>query len=1262
MRNIYFVMVLSCLFFSNLSAQQQPASWSPNTMPPPANAASLGIYGSVPISLYTGLPSISIPIYTVQYRDINLPISLSYHAQGVNIQQQASWVGLNWSLSAGGVITRTIRGFDDLLGNNNFPGFPYNTFQGIDLCNINYDFYDVEPDIYFYNFAGKSGKFYLGKVPSGQLYAEGILTEGEKISIRFYPDVTQSISGGGHWEIITADGTSYNFGTKEYTFTRGSKSYTNTLIDEGRRDLSVTCPTFVGDAGSDVNCLTGNNNPYGDNTWLFGYQESGLTGNNRGKQVGSWQLDKIVSSTGTQIDFIYDMTSNYTALSPLMRSQSLEGNKTFPIAFFYNAYNEPLERNIRADCHTTQMLTKERLLKEIRFGYNKVVFTTEDREDIDWLPADANTGATPSAFYNIAISKPQRLKQISVVNNLGTTTKFFDFSYDYFNNQAYTPTPYFADRSLLRLKLTGLTENRIKKHQFEYDERKPLPSKNSFDKDHWGYYNGEYSNFSTQTLFPRLTYQYYDKLYVLHLGIGTDAIRRPDIGSIDPVTGQKDYPYLKSGILTKIIYPTGGYSKFDYEPNSYVRIKPEDQNDDVLPITNSFSNAAALVGGSGNVAVSGRAGNYETSVPFQVNSTSTITFSVDIKCGNQCKDFPAEANLFQIVPANNDGSAVPAGSASIYSFKANGVDCSGVWVNPPPTIDVTTCPHLYKNVTVTNLSPGSYRIKIKNLQSSVSGPDIKILNCSVSFTLPDQVPDVVNGGGLRIKQLTDAVSDTDPSPNIKNYSYESSGRTSGVLMSNVVKYIFPKLPPLANVYGYCNNGSGFVSIPGDPESNPRDDFVEVHSSSNYPLSSSATGSAVGYSRVVVGYGINDINGRSEYLYENVADLLRITSSGTFPYYNRNVYIPNFPNDPNLNNGFLYREVHYKKINNNFIPTREALHSNSSPQPTIISTGYKRYYGYIGYDVKKRWVNQWQDTEMSYDMNAPAGTTPLIRSITEKYADNSAHYMPTRTVTYNSNGDQTVQITTYPEDYPAGTTFIDNMKSKFVHALPIEQVVYKMKPSGQINILSGQINTYQNDCPTCKDQTFLLENPAPVPQSSFKFSNSVPGIIPFPLPAALNNTAFARFTGYQPRITFNSYTGTKTLRSYTPVNGTPTVILWGYESKYPIAEIKNATLAQVLSFLGNTTEAALDIYGAEYVPSTDYLSRIASLRNNLRINLPEAMITTYTYEPLVGIKSATDANNVTVSYEYDDMQRLKYIRDLDGNIIKEYQYHYKGQTP
>ena len=54
-----------------------------------------------------------------------------------------------------------------------------------------------------------------------------------------------------------------------------------------------------------------------------------------------------------------------------------------------------------------------------------------------------------------------------------------------------------------------------------------------------------------------------------------------------------------------------------------------------------------------------------------------------------------------------------------------------------------------------------------------------------------------------------------------------------------------------------------------------------------------------------------------------------------------------------------------------------------------------------------------------------------------------------------------------------------------------------------------------------------------------------------------------------------------------------------------------------------------------------------------------MVTTYTYKPLVGISSITDPKGYITTYEYDELNRLKFVKDRDGNIISENIYKYKN---
>jgi YD repeat-containing protein len=67
-----------------------------------------------------------------------------------------------------------------------------------------------------------------------------------------------------------------------------------------------------------------------------------------------------------------------------------------------------------------------------------------------------------------------------------------------------------------------------------------------------------------------------------------------------------------------------------------------------------------------------------------------------------------------------------------------------------------------------------------------------------------------------------------------------------------------------------------------------------------------------------------------------------------------------------------------------------------------------------------------------------------------------------------------------------------------------------------------------------------------------------------------------------------------------------------------------------------------------------------LLDEVRLYPTYSKMTTYTYDPSIGLTSMTDPNDLTSYFEYDELGRLVVVRDSDRNIIKHYKYHYQGQ--
>ncbi|RTQ48831.1 hypothetical protein EJV47_14625 [Hymenobacter gummosus] len=79
-------------------------------MPRSPEAAELGKYAELPVSLYTGVPSVDIPLFTLPGQGLSVPIGLRYYGSALRLDEAAPWTGIGWTLQAGGAITRSSPG------------------------------------------------------------------------------------------------------------------------------------------------------------------------------------------------------------------------------------------------------------------------------------------------------------------------------------------------------------------------------------------------------------------------------------------------------------------------------------------------------------------------------------------------------------------------------------------------------------------------------------------------------------------------------------------------------------------------------------------------------------------------------------------------------------------------------------------------------------------------------------------------------------------------------------------------------------------------------------------------------------------------------------------------------------------------------------------------------------------------------------------------------------------------------------------------
>jgi hypothetical protein len=173
LRNLYYGFIIACCFGIIRAQAQTNNYFIPTVFSKSPASAEFAKYGDYPVNLYSGLPEISIPLYTIEAGSLQVPITLSYHASGIKVNEQATWAGLGWSVSAGGGINREVRGRDDETGYFTGPSnsgmrdastlHPMTSDADIDWLyqDVTQFGKDTRPDIYSYDLPGHSGKFFF---------------------------------------------------------------------------------------------------------------------------------------------------------------------------------------------------------------------------------------------------------------------------------------------------------------------------------------------------------------------------------------------------------------------------------------------------------------------------------------------------------------------------------------------------------------------------------------------------------------------------------------------------------------------------------------------------------------------------------------------------------------------------------------------------------------------------------------------------------------------------------------------------------------------------------------------------------------------------------------------------------------------------------------------------------------------------------------------------------------------------------------------
>jgi hypothetical protein len=457
--------------------------------PSAPNTASLGKYFDVPVNMATGIPNISVPVFTLKTGNISLPITLNYHGGGIKVNDPASWVGLGWDLSFGGVITKQVNGLDDFHSTNQYYNHPPGSGTGA-YSNYFNPSYQIEGDSYL-GFTNMSAVIDSLTSPS---YVPG----GDSV-YRLLGRVIKNV---------------YDGESDEYHY--------STPIGGGTIYYNQKTAKF------EINKINGWDAAYDSNNDVWGLRSSqGLhyvfdmeertniperfSASGQSYYSSAWYLTNISDiSNNKGVNLTYESsTDNGTAT----------GVSTYAD---YQAYGS--HSYTGGSTETIYRSGTQVVVTKINFPEGRIEFIKDTASRLD--------------------GGIKALKAIKVYDLDSVLKKQINFQYYYAWNVVSNAKRLML-HSVQEVNYTNGLTNQSKPYLFYYDTTISMPARFSYAQDIWGYNNGKTSN---STLLPTTVES-------IATGLPYFANRWVDTN------------YTKSGIITRMVYPTGGSLNFVFENN-----------------------------------------------------------------------------------------------------------------------------------------------------------------------------------------------------------------------------------------------------------------------------------------------------------------------------------------------------------------------------------------------------------------------------------------------------------------------------------------------------------------------------------------------------------------------------------------------------------------------------------------------------------------------------------------------------------------------
>ncbi len=1293
---MYKIKISLCIFIfaatQQCSAQDTTNAIGSVSIASPT-AASLGKYGDFPVSYNTGLPQISIPLYTVKAGTLSLPISLSYHASGLKVQEEASWVGAGWSLNAGGMITRTVVGAADDQGlgsynictNGHYSSYGYNSYRFIydpGAIGAAYDGYwpddhnfetgvkDAEPDLYFFNFGSYSGKFYFNDDRTPILVPE----EDFKITPTLVTGTGQV--GFQGFVITTPDGVKYYFGM--------TGNYSSAV-----QPIEISTPATVQNGPANSNMA-----------------------------VSSWFLNKIVSADGMDsitLTYANEQFSEYS-LSMFPISTLTGSLNVNPAAGGYGLIKTFIQ-GVRLTGikfpNGTITITPSASPRSDLGGYSNQAFTDQ---------ANTYTVSNPYPSYSLG--------SIQISNASGFCQKdslyygYFHDNVNTLNGQLSSYSSYNITSDTYRLQLDSVKETScdgtlsVPPYKFSYYSEL-VPRKLAFGLDHWGFYNGVTTN---QCVIP--TYS---------LTSGTGVPVEAFVGA----NRDASWPAMRGGALNQITYPTGGYTNFTFEPNTtWVN------STNYIPTIR----INACAGCSGN---NGGPGNPDTTPLTSVGNSYQIIMSNSSTGGNGYLNIypvgsytptytgPAVGNnvtdtAYAILPA---GNYLVVGNKTVTQAGPN----FQITINELVPVSYTG------NDTV-----GGLRIKSVVNYDALS-PDSVVTNYSYNTEWGGtQSSGILYSRPVYVQSIRNDVYGWIYGPILGNAGCDATASTYYISPTS----ISPMSTIQGNHIGYNEVD---VSQPGNGHTTYRyygsdywDNIISdvctrtisvstcTSAIPNFPAPPEPFDPMRGELKYVgqfsqAGQDLKDVSYTPVYVVDSLTTpgIKYITIPGLYSFTAYSLQSARKVQTTTVSTTYDPGSANYVSTTSN-VYNGSLFHHQPTRQVSTTSTGDSLATNTLySLDLQVASCNAIADSLPYYinttdadssvfftDVGIPAPSNWQGRLDTFSNMERHVNLARIQFLNYrlrSFSGATNLQASCHISAEASADTLLKpilRMQDEFA-ILPIETTSWRDSKLLYANFTKYDTSTSPVGV-VYPDRTRLINLQAP----STTFS-----------PAAVSGSSIAIDSRYLDETLYQYTNGNP--QQVTPHSGVPISYVWDYLNQEPIAKVTGAAVGQVAytsfeasgggswtipaggldnsnaitgsksynlsnggvsrsglsssttyivsywsktgsaytvtGYTGYTQGKTITINGGTWTYFEHTVTGVSTVTitgggdvDELRLYPSGALMTTYTYTPLLGMTSQCDVDNRVSYYTYDLLGRLKYIRDQDGNIVKTIDYHYQGQ--